>query len=229
MNWRHWSLRSVAAAVVAVSVAAGCVPANETSVPPHPEASIVRLRHLTCGQVTVSTGYVAAPGVVVTAGHAAVASDRIEITTWNGESLDVVDVGVAADVDVAVIDVTGPVPDPLPPAAASVGSEVTGVGHRRGVPREVFSGPVTAVDQQWSALPDPAVVVVEVTSLPGFSGGPMLDHTGSVVGMVVAGGAIDNSAVLPDHQTLLVSAGDVAAAVTERDLAPPAPCRQTRR
>ena len=175
--------------------------------------SVVRVLGTACGLGVEGSGWVAAPGVVVTAAHVVAGEDDTSVTTVTGASLRATAVVFDPHDDVAVLRVTGLDARPLRLVDPKAGAPVAIVGYP-------LNGPLNAAA---SRIGTTATVLAQdaygrgptrrlVTSLAGRvehgnSGGPAVDATGAVQSTVFAARA----------------AGDggygVPASIVRRDLA----------
>jgi S1-C subfamily serine protease len=175
--------------------------------------SVVRVLGTACGLGVEGSGWVAAPGVVVTAAHVVAGEDDTSVTTVTGASLRATAVVFDPHDDVAVLRVPGLDARPLRLVDPKAGAPVAIVGYP-------LNGPLNAAA---SRIGTTANVLAQdaygrgptrrlVTSLAGRvehgnSGGPAVDATGAVQSTVFAARA----------------AGDggygVPASIVRRDLA----------
>jgi S1-C subfamily serine protease len=175
--------------------------------------SVVRVLGTACGLGVEGSGWVAAPGVVVTAAHVVAGEDDTSVTTVTGASLSATAVVFDPHDDVAVLRVPGLDARPLRLVDPKAGAPVAIVGYP-------LNGPLNATA---SRIGTTATVLAQdaygrgptrrlVTSLAGRvehgnSGGPAVDATGAVQSTVFAARA----------------AGDggygVPASIVRRDLA----------
>ena len=175
--------------------------------------SVVRVLGTACGLGVEGSGWVAAPGVVVTAAHVVAGEDDTSVTTVTGASLRATAVVFDPHDDVAVLRVPGLDARPLRLVDPKAGAPVAIVGYP-------LNGPLNAAA---SRIGTTATVLAQdaygrgptrrlVTSLAGRvehgnSGGPAVDATGAVQSTVFAARA----------------AGDggygVPASIVRRDLA----------
>jgi S1-C subfamily serine protease len=149
--------------------------------------SVVRILGTACGLGIAGSGWVASPGVVVTAAHV-VAGERETYVLQPGSRrrLDARPIGFDPRNDLAVLRVSGLTARPLPLADAVQGASVAIVGYPLNGPLDSEPGRVGATS---SVLTDDAYghgpVRRTVTSLGGVvrhgnSGGPAIDVTGHV-------------------------------------------------
>lgn len=149
----------------------------------------LRVRNRTCFGTGSGSGFALTDRVLVTNRHVVAGADVVQLSTWDGHSVDVVVNGVAATDDLALVLTETPMTatlelaDGAPPGP---GTRVAAVGYPNG----------EAIELAWGEVVDtvPGVVfggthrVLRVTAkvIPGNSGGPLLDEDGRVVGVVFA-------------------------------------------
>lgn len=165
----------------------------------HAGASTVKIEGAACGGIQEGSGFVVAPGVVVTNAHVVAGVGQPFIVT-NGVRSSATPVLFDPDVDIAVLRDPAVVATrlPLAPADAPRGTDGAVIGYPGG-------GPLTA---------RPAVILAEIQALgrniygdatttrhvyelegivrPGNSGGPFVRADGTVVGVVFARSAMNN-------------------------------------
>ncbi len=155
-----------------------------------------------CGQQTEGTGFVYAPGHVLTNAHVVAGARDVSIVSdGTGAS-----VGLSArvvlfdpDTDIAVLDVPGLVRTPLAlhgPAAAGNPAEVVGYpenGPFTPVPARIAAEqPLTGPNIYVSATVTRQIYILRAIVRPGNSGGPLLAPDGRVDGVVFATSTIDS-------------------------------------
>jgi S1-C subfamily serine protease len=151
-----------------------------------------------------STGVHWQRGVVVTADHTVKADDEIAITTPAGRSVKATLAGRDRGTDLAVLRIAEadlPVADLGDAAALKVGHVVLAVGYG---PRASW-GVVSALGGPWRTWRGGEVdqlLRLDLTLYPGFSGGPVVDGDGRVVGIGTSG--------LSRHLELAIPASTVA-------------------
>ena len=133
-----------------------------------------------------STGVHWHSGLIVTANHTVQAEDDVTVTRPDGVSTPATVVGRDSTLDVAVlrVDAAGiPVADAGDSDAVRVGHMVLAVGAG---PRASW-GVVSAIDAGPGRIPGTDFFTLDLTLYPGFSGGPLVDARGSVVGLNTSG------------------------------------------
>ncbi|MEO7195086.1 MAG: MarP family serine protease [Pseudonocardiaceae bacterium] len=180
-------------------------------------ASILKVRGKapSCSRALEGSGFVVAPQRVITNAHVVAGTDQVQVETPNG-TLDAEVVSYDPEVDVAVLKVPGlraPVLQLAPkPATSGVSGLVLGYP---------LDGPYTASAARVRDLihlrgPDiynAATVVRNVYTVraqvrSGNSGGPLLDESGQVLGLVF-GAAVDN-----DETGFVLTDEEISNAVT---------------
>ena len=132
-----------------------------------------------------STGVHWRPGLVVTASHTVDANRDITLTTPDGRDVPAQLTGRDPGLDVAVLraDLGGlPVAELAPDVELRIGHLVLALGAG---PR-ASAGVVSALDTRSGRA---ETMAVDLTLYPGFSGGPLIDVLGRVVGITTSGPA----------------------------------------
>lgn len=136
-----------------------------------------------------STGIHWRSGIIVTADHTVRGDEDITITRSDGRRLPATLAGRDPGTDLAVLrvgDADFPTADIADPAALHVGHLVLAVGHG---PR-VSWGVLSALGGRWRTWRGGEVdqfLRLDLTLYPGFSGGPLVDAEGRVVGVNSSG------------------------------------------
>lgn len=154
--------------------------------------SVVKVEGRACDQVQNGSGFVAAPGVIVTNAHVVAGEEHTAIETADGRRLDALVVSFDPARDVAVLTVRNLDVPSLERAAAQGGDIGAVFGHPGG--GELRAAPtriadvVTArgTDIYRTGRTDRSVFVLAAELAPGDSGGPLVDRDGRVVGMAFA-------------------------------------------
>jgi S1-C subfamily serine protease len=156
---------------------------------------------------TAASGTVWEGGVVVTADHVLERDENITVTLPDGTTTRATVAGRDPGTDLAVLRVEAPSPPPagtVPLESVKVGHLVLAVGRpRAGSPMASF-GVVSAIGGQWRTARGGTVegyVRADVSLFPGFSGGPLVDTSGQVIGL--------NSWYLARGQELAIPAASV--------------------
>ena len=156
-----------------------------------------------------STGVHWRPGIVVTAAHTVRVEEEIRVARPDGRAVPASLVARDPGTDLAVLrvsDADWPVADVGDSADLKVGNLVLAVGYG---PRASW-GVVSAVDGPWRTWQGGEVdrfLRVDLVLYPGFSGGPLVDASGKVAGLVTSG--------LSRQLELAVPASTVARVVNE--------------
>jgi S1-C subfamily serine protease len=147
-----------------------------------------RVRNPGCGGVSLGSAFALGPNLLVTNQH--VVEDgffQLELSTWDGREVtaDISSVSVWADIalietaqTLPVVARTGPDPEPGQPVAA--------VGYPRGGQWTLSVGEVVDLVPPETFDTTHEVVRFDAPISPGNSGGPLLDESGDVVGVVFA-------------------------------------------
>lgn len=156
--------------------------------------SVVRIVGMACGRGMSGSGWVAAPGLVVTNAH--VVAGQTEPLVAAGDEMDLHDsVVVAFDRrdDVAVLRVSGLAARALPMARdAKPGTPAAMLGYPRNGPYSAV--PARLGETRWlltggasgASLARRTVTLFRAVVHPGNSGGPLVDRSGRVVATVFA-------------------------------------------
>jgi len=126
-----------------------------------------------------STGVHWRPGLVVTADHTVHVDEEVTITGPDGRALTARVAGRDPTIDIAVLKVDAP----AVPVAELADSNAVRVGH---IVLALGSGPRAS----WgvvSSLGEGRMLHLDLTLYPGFSGGPLVDAQGRVVGINTSG------------------------------------------
>jgi S1-C subfamily serine protease len=160
---------------------------------------------------TAASGTVWEGGVVVTADHVIERDENITVTLPDGGTTRATLAGRDPGTDLAVLRLEAAAPAPaatVPLDSVKVGHLVLAVGRpRAGLPMASF-GVVSAIGGQWRTARGGTVdgyVRADVSLYPGFSGGPLVDPSGRVIGL--------NSWYLARGQELAIPAASVSSIV----------------
>jgi S1-C subfamily serine protease len=186
------------------------------------EASVVTIETNVSAQGGVFSGagsgiVLSADGLIMTNAHVISQSDAITVRLYDGAEHDATLVGSEPASDIAIIRIDGA--DDLSPAqlgeseALLVGEPVIAIGNALNLGGEpsVTTGIVSAVNRSIDS-PDGRLsdlIQTDAAINPGNSGGPLVDSSGSVVGM--------NTAIIQDSQNIgFAIAIDAAKPILER-------------
>lgn len=146
-----------------------------------------------------STGVHWRSGIVVTADHTVRTTDDITISTADGRMLPGVLAGRDPGSDLAVLRVKD-----LGSAAAALGDDAgLKVGHMvlaLGYGPRVSWGVISALGPRWRSHRGGEIdrlVRLDLLLYPGFSGGPLVDSTGRVIGVITSGLGHDSRLAVP--------------------------------
>jgi S1-C subfamily serine protease len=133
-----------------------------------------------------STGVHWRPGLIVTASHTVEPDREVALTSPDGRTLSAQVAGRDPGLDIAVLRAevgSGPVADIAPDAELRIGHLVLALGAG---PR-ASAGIVSALDTRGGRSAAGETFAVDLTLYPGFSGGPLIDLLGRVVGITTSG------------------------------------------
>jgi serine protease DegQ len=139
------------------------------------------------------SGVVFAQNKVLTASHVLEREEDLSVETADGRTLTARFAGRDHSTDLAVLEVEGLDVEPATPAEAEVqvGQISLAVGsHSRGEGPRATLGVVSAVGGPIRTRRGPRLeryIQTDATPYPGFSGGPLIDARGNVLGILVSG------------------------------------------
>jgi S1-C subfamily serine protease len=139
------------------------------------------------------SGVVFAPNKVLTASHVLEREEDLSVESADGRTLTARFAGRDHSTDLAVLDVEDLDVEPATPAEgeARVGQISLAVGsHSRGEGPKATLGVVSAVGGPFRTRRGPRLeryIQTDATPYPGFSGGPLIDVRGNVLGIMVSG------------------------------------------
>ena len=147
----------------------------------------------TCGRLLGGSGFVVAPGKVVTAAHVVAGSDSVTVVA-DGTALHAQVISYDENADGAVLDVPGLAAEPLNLAGMPVSphTEAVALGYPGGGDLSVVPARIGALldltgpNLYGTARETRAVYIVSMSGgLPrGTSGGPLIDRSGRVLGLL---------------------------------------------
>jgi S1-C subfamily serine protease len=153
--------------------------------------STVKVVGVACGQIKSGSGWVAAPGIVVTNAHVVAGVDDPSVEDAGGRHGSTT-ILFDPDLDVAILRTSGLAGTPLPLLQAEVdrGEQGAILGYPEGGPLRAEPAAVlrrveaVGRDIYGEQLTRRAVYQLQTIVKPGNSGGPFLRSTGEVVGVV---------------------------------------------
>jgi S1-C subfamily serine protease len=154
--------------------------------------SVVRVTGTACGLGVEGSGWIAAPGIVVTNAHVVAGVDKPRVDRRGGRSRSATVVGFDRVNDLAVLRVPGLGGPPLRLGDPQNGAALALLGYPRNGPYRVAAvrlGETRSVISRdaYGNFPTPRVVVTLRGPIkPGNSGGPLVDSAGAVQAVVFA-------------------------------------------
>ena len=147
----------------------------------------VRIRNLTCEGVATGSGFAIDQHTLVTNRHVVAGAERLEVDTADGTTLKVstARVGVLGDVAFVTVDGILPVSANLSGKAAQ-GADIAAVGYPLGGPLTITQGVVIDRIGGFDFNVPGDILRISAEVQPGNSGGPLLDRSGHVAGVVYA-------------------------------------------
>jgi S1-C subfamily serine protease len=154
--------------------------------------SVVRVLGTACGIGVEGSGWVAAPGTVVTAAHVVAGEDDTTVVRFQGEPLRAEAVAFDPTNDIAVLRVLGLAARPLRLVNPQPGTSVAIVGYPLNGPLDATAGrigltrPVFAEDAYGNGQARRVVTALSGEVRHGNSGGPAVDASGAVQSTIFA-------------------------------------------
>jgi S1-C subfamily serine protease len=143
-----------------------------------------------------SSGVLWRAGLIVTANHTVQTDDDLTVTTPNGAALPATVLGRESALDIAVLRVDAS--DAV--VAELADSDAVRVGHivlAVGAGTRASYGVVSAIGAAGSGRWGSDVFSLDLTLYPGFSGGPLVDARGAVVGVNTSGTSRHRQLAIP--------------------------------
>jgi S1-C subfamily serine protease len=147
----------------------------------------VRVRNVSCQGVGIGSGFAVERNVLVTNRHVLAGADEIEVSTWDGRTLEATaaEVGVLGDLGIAHVQGRLPLVGSYG-SAPEKGDAIRVVGYPGGGELTLAPGSVVdLVDGSRYGIPG-RIMRLTARVVPGNSGGPVLDRTGKIAGVVYA-------------------------------------------
>ena len=168
---------------------------NET-LPPKVDArvrsSIVKVTGNACHQIQDGSGWVAAPGIVVTNAHVVAGERSTTIIDNDGTPVPAIVVAFDPVRDLAVLSVSRLTASPLPLAVGTAGEVGAVYGHPGGGPLKAAPARIgeeimaVGTDIYRTSTSRRHVYVLAATLAPGDSGGALVNRDGAVLGVAFA-------------------------------------------
>jgi len=140
-----------------------------------------------------SSGIHWSPGVIVTSDHTVERDEEITVTLADGRTVPATLAGRDPSTDIAILKVQGveaSTPDIGDSSALAVGQMVLAVGRPGEHGLSASYGVISALSGNWSTYRGGQIdqfVRPDLTFYPGFSGGPLVNARGQIVGMNTSG------------------------------------------
>ena len=148
----------------------------------------VRVRNIACDGIGRGSGFAVARDILVTNRHVLAGAESLEVSTWDGRTLEASSASVGVLRDIGVVEVQGRLPtvgEFGPPPEP--GDPITVVGYPLGGPLTLSEGIVVDRVDGADYLGVPGTVIrLTAPVQKGNSGGPVLDRKGRIVGVVYA-------------------------------------------
>jgi S1-C subfamily serine protease len=152
------------------------------------ERAALRVRNFGCLSGSIGSGFAISDHTVITGRHVVCGADLLEVTTVDGQDVEVARVGAAVIADLAVVHTVQTLPATVRLAKADppIGTAVMVVGFPLGGPVTTSRGHVLGYRKDpagWSSLP---MLLTDAPIEQGSSGSALLNEAGELVGVVYA-------------------------------------------
>ena len=202
LMWQHPSaVRVAAVASTPPSRASATAVSTPPAAPPTPTQSfatlyqqdsdgVVRIDTVSCGGQGVGTGFLLSPTLVATVNHVIDQAAVISLEA-NGQHTTGTVIGADPATDLALVQTAQPLPGhvfSLATAPPPVGTRVAAIGFPLGQPITFTQGGISGLDRSIpiNGTTRSGLIETDTPLNPGNSGGPLIDPTGAVVGLVDA-------------------------------------------
>lgn len=154
--------------------------------------SVVRVLGTACGLGVEGSGWVAAPGLVVTNAHVVAGEDDTTVATIDGASLDATPVRYEPADDIAVLRIDAPIPaleiapDPQPGTSGAVLGYPGNGAYSAAAARLGETSAAISEDSYGRGPIDRSIAFLRGSVRSGNSGGPLVDSRGRVLATVFA-------------------------------------------
>jgi S1-C subfamily serine protease len=192
--------------LIALTALAGCVdppPSGTRTVAANPAAIsgesrhealmrsmrryIFRIRVVRCDEAGDATGWAYDKRTIITNRHVVEGAQRLEVETWDGYPLAVASAQEATNVDLGVIHLAQDAPAVAPKVAAKNAkdnSAVFFVGYAKGLAATAHAGTLENYGKGTALFDHEATMWMSTGGYPGDSGSPIVDPTGTVIGVI---------------------------------------------
>ncbi len=156
------------------------------------KASVVKVEGTACDRVQEGTGFVAAPGIIVTNAHVVAGEQGTHIDTPDGDQLDTEVIAFDSNRDLAVLRVANLDVAPLARGEGHVDDLGSLFGHpgggalRESAMRIAEQIVARGTNIEHTAATRREVFVLAAVTEPGDSGAPVVDQSGKVLGVLFA-------------------------------------------
>ncbi len=156
-----------------------------------------RIRNLSAVGAGTGAGFAIGSRLIVTNRHVVEGADPLEVTSWDGRALEVEVAGMAENHDLALLTTSRTLRRPVELASGLVreGDLVRIVGYPLGGQFSLIRGLIVGRVDGRPFEEGSDVLRVKAVVLPGYSGGPILDAQGRVLGVVYAQGVDSRDAL----------------------------------
>ena len=134
-----------------------------------------------------------ASGLIVTNFHTIAKANRISVTLHNNTNLSAKIVRMFPQEDFVLLKIESPIPFiPIPFADSNtirLGEKIFTIGHSHLLDQTISEGKIIGIGTSQSKNPnntDADIIQVNLNIYRGDSGGPLLDHRGALIGLMVA-------------------------------------------
>ena len=159
----------------------------------------VRVRNVGCDSLKTGTGFAVDAHTLVTNRHVIEDNKELQVTTYDGRTIDVTAASATAVADLAIITTEQSIGGfaALAQSDPVEGDAITVIGYPLGGKPTTVTGVVlgSVADPLGAALG--TVMVTTASVEPGSSGSPVLNEKGEVVGVIYAKNESDQSFMVP--------------------------------
>jgi S1-C subfamily serine protease len=155
------------------------------------QSGVIRIETVSCTDAGVGSGFLLSSTLVATVEH--VVHDAVTIDLISGDRhITGTVIGSDPTRDLALVRASEPIAGyhfTFSTTVPNVGDPVVAIGFPLGEPETLSHGAVSGVDRQVTVAGTPrsGMVQTDAPLNPGNSGGPLMDETGAVIGLVDAG------------------------------------------